>query len=183
MALVGWTPLGGQEQMSIGDMIKLFDLGDVNTANPIFDTQKLEWFNGVWIRALSIDELKKRLLEFDQTISIIPNLEQYISLAQTRMRTLSDFRNLVVDNKNVTLTEDQRKLANALIDKYRTLNPWSASNISTATISVRDELESSTKDVYTVLTGKPQGLPFDKTNEIRTQAGTVSWLKNIIERT
>src|SRR3990167_9686423 len=62
MALVGWTPPNEKEQMDVSEMTKVFDLKDINTANPIFDTQKLEWFNGVWIR--SIGDLSERLIEF-----------------------------------------------------------------------------------------------------------------------
>lgn len=183
MAFLGWNPGGDKEIMSVDEMIKLFKLEKINTANPIFDITKFEWLNGVWIRSLSEKELANRLLEFDPKISSdIPNFEKYIPLARTRMKTLLDFRILVEDDKKVNLTDEQKKLASGLVEKYQSLQPWNSTNISSATIAVRDNLGSSTQDVYTVLTGKPHGLPFDKKIEIKTQAGTISWLDELLKK-
>src|SRR3990167_3326888 len=99
MALVGWTPPDGQEQMSIEKMIELFDLKDVNSANPLFDTQKLEWFNGAWIR--TIKDLKKRLVDFYQKDKKVKNIlnsdksEIWVNAAKSRMKILKDFKKLV----------------------------------------------------------------------------------------
>src|SRR3990167_3402535 len=57
MALLGWHPGGDKEIMSMDEMIKLFDLKDVNTASPMFDIKKLDWMNGVYIRQMKADEL------------------------------------------------------------------------------------------------------------------------------
>ncbi len=180
MALLGWNPGGDREILSLEEMIKLFSLEDINTANPIFDIKKLEWLNGVWIRKLSVEQLKKRLLEFSPEISEIRFFGKYISLAQSRMKTLPDFRNLAED-KNVLLSENQKKLAIDLKKRYQLLSPWRAAKISEETIKVRNRLGSSTKDVYTVLTGKSQGLPFEKKLEIKGKAETISNLEQIIK--
>lgn len=180
LMLLGFSPKDNREILSKEDFEKEFVLEKINTAPAIFDEKKLLWMNGEYIRKMDVQKLRDRLLEFDPTLSQIPNFEQYLSPAQSRMKTIKEFRVLVENDKNVSLNEDQKKLAGELKDEYRNLNPWAAAPISTATIAVRDRLGSSTKDVYTVLTGKPQGLPFEQKIEIQGQAGTISWLESIL---
>jgi glutamyl/glutaminyl-tRNA synthetase len=45
LALQGWSPGGDREQMSIGEMVKLFSLDRINSANPKFNRDKLQSFS------------------------------------------------------------------------------------------------------------------------------------------
>ncbi len=182
MVLLGWNPGGDREIMDIQTMISLFDLKDINTGSPIFDIKKLEWMNGEYIRYSQISNLKSQILEFDPTLSSMEHFDKYLTLAKSRMTTLADFKHLVENDEKVSLNETQKKLAQELEQKYKEFPKWEGALISEATISIRDQLGSSTKDVYTVLTGKPQGLPFEKKLEIQGQASTIAWLENIIKR-
>jgi glutamyl/glutaminyl-tRNA synthetase len=68
MALLGWNPGQDKEQLSLAQMEKVFELKDVNTANPIFDIRKLEWLNGVWIRTLGGEnKLEENLNKFQKS--------------------------------------------------------------------------------------------------------------------
>lgn len=62
MALLGWTPK--KEILTLEKMIEQFDLKEVNLANPIFDSAKLEWMNGEHIRRMSDEQLSTRLEKF-----------------------------------------------------------------------------------------------------------------------
>ena len=64
MALLGWTPPSGKEILSLQEMTNDFDLKNVHVPNPVFDVTKMEWMNGKYIRALSDEQLSKRLQEF-----------------------------------------------------------------------------------------------------------------------
>lgn len=56
LALLGWS-LGDEEDVaSIDEMISRFDLTTVSKNPAVFDPQKLEWLNGVYIRGMSDDE-------------------------------------------------------------------------------------------------------------------------------
>src|SRR5690606_41169510 len=54
--------------------------------------------NGMYIRELSDSELKARLMEFDQELSSLNEqlIESLLPLAKTRMKTLAEFRALVL---------------------------------------------------------------------------------------
>ncbi len=183
LMLLGWSPKDDREILSREDFEREFKLENINIAPAIFDEKKLLWMNGEYIRKVQNSELRTQILEFDPTVSSIPNFEKYIPLAQTRMKTLGDFRDLVERNEDIILNTKQRELAEKLKEKYLKISnlEWKAASISNATIAVRDTLGVSTRDVYEVLTGSPQGLPFEEKLEIQGQPGTISGLEAIIK--
>ncbi len=57
LALLVWLPKNQQEVFSQDVLLKEFDFKDIKVTGPIFDTKKLDWFNGLYIRKLTLDEL------------------------------------------------------------------------------------------------------------------------------
>lgn len=62
LALLGWSPGEDETVVPLGDMIERFDLGDVSRNPAVFDPAKLEWMNGVYLRALEADDFVARAL-------------------------------------------------------------------------------------------------------------------------
>ena len=91
MVLLGWNPGGNREIMSMEEMIKLFRLEDINTAPPIFDIDKLNWFNGYYIRNLTDSELFERLKPFINNHYDLNLVKKTIPLVKERMKTLLDY--------------------------------------------------------------------------------------------
>ncbi len=93
LALCGWSPGTDEEVFSLSDLVERFDLGRVSPTGAIFDHDKLDWFNGIYIRNLSGAELAKRMRPFlgeaahDVSDS---QLEAIAALLQDRLRTLSE---------------------------------------------------------------------------------------------
>lgn len=56
LALLGWNPGTTQEVFSLQELIEEFSLERVQKAGAIFDTEKLDWLQGQWIRCLSPHE-------------------------------------------------------------------------------------------------------------------------------
>lgn len=180
LMLLGWSPKNDREILTKEEIEKEFDFKNVNVAPAVFDERKLLWMNGEYIRGLNIEELKNRLLEFDQEISSIKNFEQYLPLAQTRMKTLKEFRAFLVRDEIEALTPLQTVLKEKLVKEvYPLITNWTSPYISEASIGAVKEVGATTKDLYTVIYGKPQGLPFAENLEIKGQAGTISWLESI----
>ncbi len=68
LALLGWSLGDDSDVASLDEMISRFDLSTVSKNPAIFDSQKLEWLNGVYIREMSPDrfvELALPLVEAD----------------------------------------------------------------------------------------------------------------------
>lgn len=86
---MGWSMPDEREKFSLDDMQTNFDIQRVSLGGPIFDLEKLNWLNGLWIREdLSVEALAKRLhawaLNEVSLLSVLPHV-------QSRMNTLSDF--------------------------------------------------------------------------------------------
>jgi glutamyl-tRNA synthetase len=64
VALLGWSPSDGVEIKSVDEIAADFRIGDVSTSNSIFEYDKLNWMNAQYIKKLSTEELKERLLPF-----------------------------------------------------------------------------------------------------------------------
>lgn len=90
LALLGWTP-PSQEILNLEQMIKEFDLKDINTAPSIFDITKLEWMNGEYIRKMSDQNLTNALEEFLVDHPGKGKLKPLIPLVKERIKKLSDF--------------------------------------------------------------------------------------------
>jgi glutamyl-tRNA synthetase len=58
LCLLGWSPKDNREVLPIEDVIAKFDLPQVNRANAHFDTDKLFWINGEYMRAASIEAIE-----------------------------------------------------------------------------------------------------------------------------
>lgn len=63
VALVGWSPGKGEEQeiFSKQELAERFSLDGLSASGGVFDDQKLEWMNGVYLRSLSDDDFLQRV--------------------------------------------------------------------------------------------------------------------------
>ena len=99
LALMGWSPGGDREVMSLEEMIALFSLDGLQKKAAIFDTKKLEWMNGQHLSRVSAMELEPRLTPalIEAGIATAEMLESrrewylaLIDLLKVRARTVLD---------------------------------------------------------------------------------------------
>jgi glutamyl-tRNA synthetase len=64
LALLGWAPDGETTIMSRDELIERFSLERVSPSPSQFDYDKLDWMNGVYLRALSEEEYATVLVEY-----------------------------------------------------------------------------------------------------------------------
>jgi glutamyl-tRNA synthetase len=64
LALLGWSYDDHTEIMSRDELVERFTLDRVGTSPATFDYKKLEWLNGMYLRALPPDEYADRLVAF-----------------------------------------------------------------------------------------------------------------------
>jgi len=100
LALLGWTPPGQKEIISLDEMVREFTLEAVSKSNAVFDPEKLAWMNSEILRRLP----EERLLSLAQGELESAGLwrpafaseererfRRALPLLQTRARTLKDF--------------------------------------------------------------------------------------------
>ncbi|HKV52179.1 MAG TPA: glutamate--tRNA ligase [Gemmatimonadaceae bacterium] len=61
LALMGWSPGGDREVMSLDEMIALFSVDGLQKKAAVFDTKKLEWMNGQHLSLTPAAELEPRV--------------------------------------------------------------------------------------------------------------------------
>jgi len=86
------VPDKANEILSLDELIKMFDWNKVHKNPAIFDTDKLDWINGQYIRQTPAKELLKLCLKYLPEKSDYNNrdLEKIIKLEQERLVKLSD---------------------------------------------------------------------------------------------
>ncbi len=62
LALLGWAPDGETTIMSRDELVERFTLERVSSSPAQFDYAKLDWMNGMYLRALPVDEFAHRLV-------------------------------------------------------------------------------------------------------------------------
>ncbi len=64
VALLGWNPGEGSEQeiFSMDELIEKFDINKVNKSGAVFNIEKLDWMNGVYMRKMDTDKLAEKCL-------------------------------------------------------------------------------------------------------------------------
>ncbi len=97
LARLGWSK-GDQEVFYMNDLIKNFNINEVQKAGAIFDITKLDWLNSQHLSNLTIDEFKKELTPFLKNISIDINDHFNVDLLLESMRTSSNTLKGVADD-------------------------------------------------------------------------------------
>lgn len=89
LGMLLWTRASGEEKFSLEEFVARFDLASISLAGAVFDTDKLAWLNGRYLREdydpAGVAALLRRWRYDDRT------LERAAALAQPRMKTLGDF--------------------------------------------------------------------------------------------
>lgn len=75
LALLGWNPGDDREMFSIDELIENFELEKVQKGGAVFNTEKLKWFNGEYLKKMSDEDFKKGLIQF--TPEELKSLDSY----------------------------------------------------------------------------------------------------------
>lgn len=102
-ALMGWHPKDDREILTLEEIIKEFDYRDMGISSPVFDTEKLDYLNGYYIRQKSIKDLVDLCKPFLQEVldkTANPNkktdafIANVIKAEQERLKKLSEIGGL-----------------------------------------------------------------------------------------
>ncbi len=114
LALLGWSPGGDREIMTLDEMIQLFSFEGIQQKSAIFDMTKLEWMNGQYLSAAAAEELYPLVAPQLERLGLNGNRDavlKAITAVKTRSRTTLDVARQVavrLDPKFVELDEKAR---------------------------------------------------------------------------
>ncbi len=96
LSLLGWSSESGDEILTCKRLIDEFDFNRVSRAPSVFDVEKLNWMNGVYIRNLNVDALTELLSPFLKTENLssvtAQKMKSIVTLLQDKLEKLSDIR-------------------------------------------------------------------------------------------
>ena len=140
LGLMGWSLPSGEEKFSLQEMTDCFDLERVSLGGPVFDTEKLDWLNGKYIREdLSDDEFAQKFAQWAFDASkvkrIIPLLKQRVErfsdVAELGSFFISGLPKLDVESfqhKQLS-TETLLKILQFSLWRLQQIKPWNRDNI------------------------------------------------------
>ncbi len=155
LALLGWAIADDRDIFSMTEMVEAFAIERVNPNPARFDLKKCEAINASHLRALSVDELARRMVPYLQTVGIIgatPTESQMAlllaaaPLVQERMVTLAESVDMVgfllVDEAHFSrdpaevekslATEEGRAVTAAAHSALSGIDTWDAASIEQA---------------------------------------------------
>jgi glutamyl-tRNA synthetase len=154
LALLGWAPDGETTIMSAQELIERFSLERVGSSPATFDYAKLDWMNGVYLRALEPDEYANRLVAYlreqgldwpeDQVRAAAPLVQEKIG----RLGEFAGFAGFLFhDVEPDPALLDARILA-AAAGALEGLEPWTAPALESALKQLCDDLGEKPRTVY-----------------------------------
>ncbi len=154
LALLGWGAEDDATVMSTAELTERFALERVSRNPAQFDETKLRWLNGVYIRALPVEDLARRLEQFTGREGLAPAAK----ISQEKIQTLADFWPLagfffdgVSDdpkarakwlNENGTKTLAQARAALAEVEDF------DEQSVQRALDAVQERLGCKPRDIY-----------------------------------
>src|SRR6266705_536701 len=115
LALLGWSPGGDREIMTLDEMVRLFSFEGIQQKSAIFDMTKLEWMNGQYLSAAAADELYPFVAPQLERLGLNGNkaaVLKAIAAVKTRSRTTIDVARQVavrLDPQYVELDDKAKK--------------------------------------------------------------------------
>jgi len=149
LVLLGWSSGNEQEIYSLEELINVFDLSRMQKSNAIFDIERLNWLNGIWIRKKDINEivdLSKPYFEKMNVKSDQEYLNKIMLLIRDRLKYLSQIPELTnyffnegrLDKQKLVFkkstAETTKKGLEAACNKLSSLGRWPESTEDFSTI-------------------------------------------------
>ncbi len=139
MALLGWAPKDNREIFSLEELGREFSLDRINKNSPVFNIEKLNWFNGQWIRKMPDGDLAISIHNIDPALN--PKLiAKVLPITKDRLNKVTDFPKIagfffhapdIKNNlKEITVTKD---VFGQLIKKYEETTSWNRNTLETVT--------------------------------------------------
>jgi glutamyl-tRNA synthetase len=207
LALLGWAIAADRDVFSLAEMVKAFDIKDVNPNPARFDLKKCEAINASHMRLLSIDQITHRVLPFLKSAGVVADpvsdsdaalLELAMPLIAERINKLTEAADMLgflfVSEESFTrdeaevasvLTDEGRAVVQAAYDALDGLHPWGTAAIEDALrAKLIDELGLKPRVAFSpvrvAVTGKRISPPLFESMELLGRDRSLARLKSAL---
>ncbi len=206
MVLLGWALDDKTDVVSTQTVIDNFTLDRVTKSSAIFDQDKLQWMNGVYIRELTPEQLAGEMIPFlerDLPKDMLPVDQEYLRqiapLVQGRMKYLDESAdstsyffqaNEHFDTETLVQKGMDRDLTlsalEAALDDLDSADDYAPEKLEQMLTATGEKLSLSRRQFFGVLrvaaTGRGVSPPLFEMVEVLGKDRTVSRVKNALER-
>ncbi len=157
LALLGWCPKDNRELYTLEQLCDAFSVDRISKSPSVFDYQKLEWFNGEYIRSMTTDEFLSICEPWLQQVfgTLPPAASLLAEMLQPRVTRLSNIPGMIsflaahqqadielyTNKKSKSTLDSTKKVLPAVIEKLSTLTQWDRDRIHEALISLAKDME------------------------------------------
>jgi glutamyl-tRNA synthetase len=150
LALLGWAPDGETTIMAPDELVRRFSLDRVGASPATLDYQKLDWMNGVYLRALPSDEYGDRLVAFlgdrgwpeDRVRASVPLVQEKIE----RLAQYPEFAGFLFDRPEPQPVDAE--ILGPAIETLEGLEPFTAEAIEQALRDLAERLGQKPRQAF-----------------------------------
>lgn len=143
IALLGWSHPDRKEIFSFDEFLQVMSLDRIQKTGPVFDTVKLDWMNGMYIRQMPVEELKARLQPYLPEQFPKARLDEFLPLILERLVTLKDideltsffYQDISHDVQHLSGKSNPEEVVQQLsktIEALEVVTDWKAETLETA---------------------------------------------------
>ncbi|MFC1540906.1 glutamate--tRNA ligase [Candidatus Latescibacterota bacterium] len=161
LAFLGWNPGDEREKMNIDELIESFSIPNISKKSSVFDLQKLEWLNGLFLRERSTEEIfndvgplyvKSGFISEESLTNERNYILNVIELLKVRCRLITDFKTqgeyffhdpVSYDEKGVRkffMKPETNEYLEKLIDTFETMGTFNEQKLEDAVRNLAEEL-------------------------------------------
>lgn len=157
IALLGWSPKDNREMFTLGELEQEFDASRISKSPAVFDYDKLNWFNGEYIKAMGAEEFLSHAMPYYREVfgDGEKPWEVLHSILQARITKFNEIPGLLgffkelpdypvdffVNKKSKTTLENSPEMLRAALETLRQLPSWELEEIHEALIGLAQRLE------------------------------------------
>ena len=154
LALLGWAPDGETTIMSRDELVERFSLERVGRSPATFDYAKLDWMNGVYLRALGSEAYAETVLEYlrergvDWPEAEVRAMAPVVQEKVARLEEIPPFAGFLFHDVEPDPELLDRRILDAAGEALAGVEPWTAVAIEAALKRLCEELGEKPRTVY-----------------------------------
>jgi len=186
LSLLSWSSESGDEILSRDRLVREFDFGRVSQSAAVFDVEKLDWMNGMYIRAMDAERLCEMALPFLKNAGVpvrsVSDIQSVVPLLQSGVDRLSQipekarlfFQEAAIPENEgaaaILKSPEAGRIGSAFLAKTSGLSLWNADVFLAVMKEIQKETGVKGKSLWMpvriMLTGQEHGPELPKIVEV-----------------
>jgi glutamyl-tRNA synthetase len=154
LALIGWAPDGETTIMTRDEIVERFTLEAVSASPGTFDHAKLDWMNGIYLRALAPDAYADEVVKYlgergvdwpeDRVRAMAPLVQEKVA----RLGEIADFTRFLFEDVAPDPSLLDRRILEAAAQALAAVDDWTAAELEVALKRLCEDLGEKPRTVF-----------------------------------